>query len=196
MNRKQGACAGATVAPLLVGCFMQALLWMPGCGGSTGWRNDLNTAGDASEDISLSDLIAEGGVQSDVQSPTYRIMPSSDADVDADAATTSDAAYPGHIFPQCLHGCCQSNGNGTCKTDCNQCDQPCATPACGAEQPCATPACNALTCPMSCCDSKGQCVWNGGNSSTACGLCGATCIDCTSRGTNVCQFGQCYGPHG
>jgi hypothetical protein len=54
------------------------------------------------------------------------------------------------------------------------------------------------TCPLGCCDSNGQCVPNGLGAQTACGVCGASCVDCTLGGSYpglFCQNGQCDQPH-
>jgi hypothetical protein len=178
--RTSRRCARSALASLLaVG--IQAPLWTPGCGGSTdrGRDVDSSTAADASEDTSR-----EGDHPSDAHSETYGITPSSDAVAEASPAV----AETDLTFPPCPNGCCQSMpGDLSCKTDCDQC-----------RIPCSAPTCNATTCPMGCCDSSGQCVWNGFGSQTACGVCGASCVDCTLGGSYpglFCQYGQCDQPH-
>jgi hypothetical protein len=192
--RKARGYSSSSLVSLLVGC-VPVLVWMSGCGGSTGSGHNADaSAGSASADASLSDLAAEGGVQSDVQSATYNIMPTSDAEPDA----APDVATLGPIYPPCHQGCCQTNGNGSCKTDCNQCTTPCATPAL-EERDASDQPCDATTCPMGCCDTHGQCVFQGAGSQRACGLCGARCIDCTLGGSFpglFCRSGVCDQPHG
>src|SRR5579859_2645713 len=48
-------------------------------------------------------------------------------------------------------------------------------------------ACSASTCPLGCCDSTGTCVT--GESATACGTGGASCIDCSKSG-EICSIPQ------
>jgi hypothetical protein len=163
----------SSLISLLVG-FTLVLVWTLGCGGH---GRDPSTAPDASA--------ADGAAPSDAQGRTDRIAPASDAEADAAA----DAAEASLTFPPCPYGCCESNpADLSCKTDCNQCIRPCAAPAC-----------NATTCPMGCCDTHGQCISTGLDSQTACGACGATCVDCTVGGGfpgAFCQNGQCDGRHG